>query len=47
LLTTNGLRDFAASRAYYTMYYTAEAFLTVLKQIRELSTMAMGNSGDP
>ncbi|WP_204137434.1 HEPN domain-containing protein [Halomicronema sp. CCY15110] len=27
LLTANGLHDFAASRAYYTMFYIAEAFL--------------------
>lgn len=27
LLTTNGLHDFAASRAYYTMFDIAEAFL--------------------
>lgn len=27
LLATNGLHDFAASRAYYTMFYIAEAFL--------------------
>ena len=27
LLTANGLHDFAASRAYHTMFYIAEAFL--------------------
>ncbi len=27
LLATNELFDFAASRAYYTMFYVAEAFL--------------------
>ncbi|MFZ4664863.1 MAG: HEPN domain-containing protein [Prochlorotrichaceae cyanobacterium] len=27
LLSKNGLYDFAASRAYYTMFYIAEAFL--------------------
>lgn len=27
LLNANGLHDFAASRAYYTMFYIAEAFL--------------------
>ena len=27
LLTANGLHDFAASRAYYTMFYIFEAFL--------------------
>jgi len=27
LLTANGLHDFGASRAYYTMFYIAEAFL--------------------
>jgi uncharacterized protein (UPF0332 family) len=27
LLATNELLDFAASRAYYTMFYVAEAFL--------------------
>lgn len=27
LLAANGLPDFAASRAYYTMFYVAEAFL--------------------
>lgn len=27
LLAANGLYDFAASRAYYTMFYIAEAFL--------------------
>lgn len=27
LLATNALPDFAASRAYYTMFYVAEAFL--------------------
>ncbi|MEM1280037.1 MAG: HEPN domain-containing protein [Cyanobacteria bacterium P01_H01_bin.152] len=27
LLASNGLHDFAASRAYHTMFYIAEAFL--------------------
>jgi uncharacterized protein (UPF0332 family) len=27
LLSVNGLYDFAASRAYYTMFYIAQAFL--------------------
>lgn len=27
LLAANGLQDFAASRAYYTMFYIAQAFL--------------------
>ncbi len=39
LLATNELLDFAASRAYYTMFYVAEAFMISIRQLQKRRLM--------
>jgi uncharacterized protein (UPF0332 family) len=42
LLAKDGLYDFAASRAYYTMFYVAEAMLLSTARHTEVSNIGAG-----